>query len=214
MKARVIGSLLLCLAFVFGGRQRVTSVLKLAKSIPIPGLTLAAVFLAVVVVRPVAAQSPTAPRFDVAGGYSFLHDQDISENLPKGWLASFADNLTSWLGLVGEVGGNYKTLAIPGDAPRIRVQTVLGGPRLRAHPSARVTPFGQVLFGAAWARTSVLGVGDTVKDFAYQPGGGIDWNLRSNLGVRLEGDYRIVRAAGSNSKESRFVAAAVFGFGR
>ena len=176
--------------------------------------TLAALFLAAVFVSPLAAQSPAAPRFDVAVGYSFLHDQDISENFPKGWVASFADNLTSWLGIVGEVGGNYKTLSIPGDPPKIKVQTLMGGPRFKAHAYGRVTPFGQVLFGAAWARTSVLDVGDTVKDFAYQPGAGSDWNLRSNLGVRLEGDYRIVRAEGSNSKESRFVAAAVFGFGR
>ena len=71
---------------------------------------------------------------------------------------------------MGEVGGNYKTLSIPGDPPKIKVQTLMGGPRFKAHTYGRVTPFGQVLFGAAWARTSVLDVGDTVKDFAYQPG--------------------------------------------
>jgi hypothetical protein len=176
--------------------------------------SLAALFLAAVIVSPLGAQAPSAPRFEVAGGYSYLHDEDISENLPKGWVASFADNLTNWLGIVGEAGGNYKTLSIPGDPPKIKVHTLMGGPRFKANAYGPVAPFGQVLFGAAWARTSVLGVGDTVRDFAYQPGGGIDLNFRTNLRVRLEGDYRIIRAEGSNSKEPRFVAAAVFGFGR
>jgi opacity protein-like surface antigen len=176
--------------------------------------SLAALFLAAVFVSPLAAQAPAARRFDVAVGYSFLHDQDISQNLPKGWVASAADNLASWLGIVGEVGGNYKTLSITGDQPKIRVLTLMGGPRFRAHAYGPVTPFGQVLFGAAWARTTVLDVGDTVRDFAYQPGAGVDFNVTPKVGVRLEGDYRIIRAGGSNSKEPRFVAEAVFGFGR
>jgi hypothetical protein len=175
---------------------------------------LTALLLAAVAVNPLAAQSPAVSHVDVAVGYSFLRDQDISQNLPKGWVASVADTLTSWLGIVGEVGGNYKTLSIPGDAPKIRVLTLMGGPKFTTHAHGPVTPFGQVLFGAAWARTTVLDVGDSVRDFAYQPGVGIDFNVAPKVGVRLEGDYRIVRADGSNSKEPRFVAAAVFGLSR
>ena len=63
--------------------------------------TLTAVFLAAVFASPLAAQSRGASRVDVAVGYSLLHDQDISQNLPRGWVASVADNLTSWLGIVG-----------------------------------------------------------------------------------------------------------------
>jgi opacity protein-like surface antigen len=183
--------------------------MEFTKGMAMRCFTLAALFLVGVFVSPLAAQG----RGEVAAGYSFLHDQDISENLRKGWVASVADNVSSWLGIVGEVGGNYKTLSIPGDPPKIRVLTLMGGPRFKAHAYGRVTPFGQVLFGAAWARTTVLDVGDSVRDFAYQPGAGVDFNVTRKVGVRLEGDYRIIRAGGSNSKESRFVAAAVFGFG-
>jgi hypothetical protein len=80
----------------------------------------------------------------------------------------------------------------------------------RAH--AGINPFAQVLFGSARARTTVTGVSETVSDFSYQPGGGINLNLTDRLGVRFEGDYRIVRSGGHNSKEPRFVAAAVIGF--
>jgi opacity protein-like surface antigen len=165
-------------------------------------------------VSPLAAQAQGTSRYDIAGGYSYLHDQDISENLSKGWVVSAGGRVMKWLDAVGEVGGNYKTLSIPGDPPKIRVLTLMGGPRFRAHAYGPITPFGQVLFGAAWARTTVLDVGDSVRDFAYQPGAGVDFNVTPKVGIRLEGDYRIVRAEGSNSKEPRFVAAAVFGFGR
>jgi outer membrane protein with beta-barrel domain len=174
----------------------------------------AALLLTGMFVSPLAAQAQGTSRYEIAGGYSYLHDQDISENLSKGWVVSFGGRVVKWVDLVVEASGNYKTLSIPGDQPKIKVQTFMVGPRFTARAYGPVTPFAQVLFGAAWASTKVLDVGDSVRDFAYQPGGGVDFNLTPAFGVRLEGDYRIVRAGGSNSKEPRFVAEAVFGFGR
>ena len=143
-----------------------------------------------------------------------MHDQDSSYNFPGGWVVSVGATATRWLGLVGEIGGSRKTLSLPGDPPTLKVYTFMGGPRIGTARTDRVALFGQVLFGAARATTAVLDVAETVTDFAYQPGGGIVMTLGRNVGIRLEGDYRIVRAEGSNSKESRFVAAAVFGFGK
>lgn len=164
--------------------------------------------------RPVAAQAAMASRYDVAAGYLFMHDQDISENFRRGWVVSGAGNVTGWLRLVGEVGGSYKTLDLLGEPPKLRVYTYMGGPRLTARVPSGVAPFAQVLFGAARASSSVLGVGDSVTDFAYQPGGGVDVRLGPMVGVRLEGDYRIIRSEGRNGKEPRVIAAAVVGFGR
>ena len=98
-------------------------------------------------------------------------------------------------------GGNVRYVAIGADL--FRGRDAYGGQR----------PIGTGCL-AARATTAVLDVAETVTDFAYQPGGGIVMTLGRNVGIRLEGDYRIVRAEGSNSKESRFVAAAVFGFGK
>jgi len=69
-----------------------------------------------------------------------------------------------------------------------------------------------VLFGVARATTSVLTVTETVNDFAYQPGAGVDLNVSGRVGVRIEGDYRIVRSEGSNSRELQLVLAAMFAF--
>ena len=166
-----------------------------------------------------AAQSANSPRYEVAGGYQFMHDQDIakqdpdlSANFPAGWMASGGAHLWSWLGAVGEVSGSTKTLSIPGDKPKLRVYTYMAGPRFTRSAHSGINPFAQVLLGSARASTSVLGVRDTVTDFSYQPGGGIDLNMARRFGVRFEGDYRIIRASGHNSKEPRVVAAAVIGF--
>jgi len=166
-----------------------------------------------------AAQSASSPRYEVAGGYQFMrdqdmakHDPDLSANFPAGWMASGGAHLWSWLGAVGEVSESAKTLSIPGDKPKLRVYTFMAGPRFTRSAHSGINPFGQVLFGSARASSSVLGVRQTVTDFSYQPGGGIDLSVAGRLGVRFEGDYRIVRAAGHNSKEPRVVAAALIGF--
>ena len=168
-------------------------------------------------VASLGAQS--APRYEAAAAYQFMRDQDIakndpdlSANFPAGWMASGGVTLRGSLGAVGEVSGSSKTLNIPGDKPKLRVYTFMAGPRFRrpAHPG--INPFAQILFGSARASTSVLGNRETVTDFSYQPGGGIDLNSARRFGVRLEGDYRIVRAGGHNSKEPRIVGAAVVGF--
>jgi hypothetical protein len=164
-----------------------------------------------------AAQS--APRYEAAAAYQFMRDQDIakndpdlSANFPAGWMASGGVRLWESLEAVGEVSGSSKRLDIPGDKPKLRVYTFMGGPRFRRPVHARINPFAQILFGSARASTSVLSTRETVTDFSYQPGGGIDLNSKGRFGVRLEGDYRIVRAEGHNSKEPRIVGAAVVGF--
>ena len=154
-----------------------------------------------------------------AAGYQFMRDQDIakqdadlSANFPAGWMASGGAHLFGWLGAVGEVSGSARTLSIPGDKPKLRVYTFMAGPRFERAAHAGINPFAQLLLGSARASSSVLGIRETVTDFSYQPGGGIDLNMARRLGARFEGDYRIVRTAGHNSKEPRVIAAAVIGF--
>src|SRR5262245_55813513 len=116
-----------------------------------------------------AAQSTGSPRYEVAGGYQLMRDQDIakqdpdlSANFPAGWMVSGGARLLGWLDAIGEVGASIRTLSIPGDKPKLRVYTFMAGPRLArpAHPG--INPFGQVLFGSARASTSLLGVRETV----------------------------------------------------
>ena len=40
-------------------------------------------------------------------GWAFLNVEDMNSTL--GWNPSFAGNLSPWLGIVGDITGNYKT---------------------------------------------------------------------------------------------------------
>jgi opacity protein-like surface antigen len=159
-----------------------------------------------------AAQDAAA--VEVAGGYAFLNDQDSTYKFPAGWTASVGVRTTRWFDAIVDGGGSFKTLSIPGDPPRFTVYSLMGGPRFRLGHAGRVSPFAQVLFGVARATTTVVGISETARDFAYQPGAGIDVALRPHLAARLAGDYRLIRAEGQTSKESRVVVAAVIGIGR
>ena len=172
----------------------------------------AVMLLVALISIPRVADAQDAQRFEVAGGYAYMHDQDTSYDFPRGWVVSVAAAATQWLAIVGEAGGSLKTVSLPGDSPKVKVYTFMAGPRVTAWRAQRVVPFAQVLFGSARATTTVLTVSERVTDFSYQPGAGVDVSLSRHTAVRVQGDYRIIRAEGSNSKESRFVAAAVFGF--
>ena len=51
-----------------------------------------------------AAQTP---KIEVAGGYAYLHETDLS--VPAGWFASGGGILNDMLAIVGAVSGHYKT---------------------------------------------------------------------------------------------------------
>jgi len=92
----------------------------------------------------VPAFAQTTPIVEVSGGYSFLRDQEIEENF-HGWVASVAGNLNSWFGIVGEVGGNYRTIQVFGTDVDLSVHSFMFGPRLSGRQRADVTPFFQFL---------------------------------------------------------------------
>ncbi|HJR59953.1 MAG TPA: outer membrane beta-barrel protein [Vicinamibacterales bacterium] len=174
---------------------------------PIVVLTLLAV------AAPAAAQDE--PRFTVAGSYTILNDSDLEETFPVGWLLAVTRNLNSTFSLVGEMGGNYKTLELGGDDIDFKVHAFLAGVRVRS-ARANVIPFAQVLAGVANGSVSVPGTGesDSSNGFAVQPGAGIDFNFTPSAGLRLQADYRLIRDEGENTNQFRFAAGIVFGFGR
>jgi hypothetical protein len=163
----------------------------------------AALVLLVGCARPAAAQ----PRVDVAAGYATLHDNDISEDFPAGWFVSVSA-MPGWLGVAGEVSGNYKTVNVFGGDVRLSVHTFMAGPKFAARlPVA--TPFFQVLFGAARLGANAVGP-ESETDFAMQPGGGVDVRLSNAVGLRVGANYRLIRSLGETSKESQLVVGIVF----
>ena len=159
---------------------------------------------------PAAAQDP--PKIEFAAGYSLLHDTDLSENLPAGWFASVGATVSPMIAVVGEVSGNYKTISSSGVDVSTKVHTFMGGPKLFVRQGA-VTPWAQVLVGAATGSGSAsvynVNVSDSSTNFAIQPGGGVDIDVKEMFGVRAGANWRLIRSEGATSKELQIVAGIV-----
>lgn len=172
-------------------------------------LSLAAgVFALFSAAAPVAAQERAG---DVAFGYSILHDSELEETFPMGWLVAGGTNLDNNFALVGEAGGNYKSVDVLGTDVNFRVHTFLGGIRVQERRT-KVMPFGQFQVGLARMSASVLGEGDRSNGFAIQPGGGVEIALGSSMGARLQADYRMIRSDGETGNEFRVGFGLVFAF--
>ena len=167
---------------------------------------------------PASAQTP---RFEISGGYSFMRDQDRSEDFPAGWVASASGNISDWIGVVAEIGGSHRVCRkcergpftsemFRGTDRDLRVFTFLAGPKFALRAMSLVTPFAQVLLGGSHISGGVQFDGALTTGFTYQPGAGVDINVAPNLGLRLQGDYRVTRTEGHNGKAPRFVAGIVW----
>ena len=154
---------------------------------------------------PAFAQSTSL--IDATGGYAFLRDQRIEQNL-QGWFAGATLHVTSWLGVTGEVDGTYASQPLFGTNLDLSIRAIMAGPRISIRRGARVAPFAHVLFGSARATAGILGQSDTVADTAVQTGGGVEVRLASRLGLRVGGDYRRV-LADEPGDQFRFTASVV-----
>ena len=147
---------------------------------------------------PAHAADP-AQTMEISGGSAFLDDVTAAQNF-KGWVASVAGYLNDWLGIAGEFGGSYATATVSGTSYSLTEVSFMGGPKFALHKNTKVTPFVQVLLGGV--HTSSGGAaffGAPGASFAAQPGGGVDVNMTSNFGLRVEADYRRVHQSIGNA---------------
>jgi len=171
----------------------------------------------------VPAGAQDLPRVEVSGGYQYLNERTLAEELDEGnihgWYADVAGNVNRWLSVVGEVTGAYKSIDFFGVASvDVNVHTFMGGVRLSSRSNARVVPFGQVLFGVARGSFGASVFGESIGDessteFALQPGGGVNFMVSDAFGVRVAADYRRI-AVDEGSNEFRVAVGAVVSFGR
>ena len=192
-----------------------------------------AIFLVLTTVG-VPAFAQSVPKVELSGGYQFLNfsAEDESESMPKGWYFDVAGNLSPMLGLVFQVGGNYKTFGesvslggITATASAdLSVHEFLGGVRLNARSDSAIVPFGQVLVGAVSASVEVSGSTtipgmapitfneeDSGTDFGLEAGGGVNFALSDTLGLRVGADYLRVFADDGGANAFRFAVGIVIG---
>jgi len=156
-----------------------------------------------------AGQTGSAPNVSI--GYSALRDvtSDESDTDPyTGWVASAA--VPFWLtrlSIVGEAGSNARTNVV---SETERLTAFLGGARIGITNRWRLKTWGQALVGVE--RFSEPGFNES--GLAVQPGAGVDVQLVSRVGARVQADYRIARQTAATYREFRVAVSAVFQLGR
>ena len=169
-------------------------------------------FVLLIAMQASTAVAQDAPRVDVAGGYAYLHESDLS--VPAGWFAAVGGNINQWLGIVGAVSGHYKSATESGIDVHTSLHTFVAGPRFAAHANPAVTPYAQLLFGGARVSASVNVPGiasgsDSQNGFDFQPGAGVDITASRSVAVRLGLNADYIRSDGETNKEFQFIAGVV-----
>ena len=161
---------------------------------------------------PAAAQDKARP--DVAISWALLAAEDMT--IPVGWVGAVSVPLGKNLAVVGEFGGNYKTMTEFGIDVNVSEYAFLGGVKVQGG-SSKARPFVQTLFGGARysGGADAMGYDVSVSEtgFAIQPGGGIDVFFSKNAALRIQGDVRFVMIEDANSTEFRFAVGIAFAFG-
>lgn len=132
--------------------------------------------------------------FELYGGYSYVFkDFDHTQTNPftggmNGWDASLRVPVPvfgRWLGIKGDVSGNYRN-----DAPNFNPHSYffLAGPQLSAH-FRRSTLFVHGLVGSAHLNQEVIPSLKSGNTFAMAAGGGLDIGLSRALAWRITGDF-------------------------
>ena len=162
------------------------------------------------------------PRIDIFGGYSHIGNYGIGMN---GWIGSATWHLGRWLGVEGDLSGDYgsKSTGLPsGILPNLpssygsHMHSFNVGPQAMYHPktSSKYDAFGHLLFGDSHTNVNAAGIGQGSNSFSWILGGGADYNLRPNWAARAQLDYLRTDFFSKGNGHGRIALGIVYKFGR
>ncbi len=122
------------------------------------------------------------PGADVFSGFSYMNADGGAGPRQNfvGWQAGFGGNFTRTLGLVGDFGGQYKSIS----GVSVSLYQYLAGPQMNFH-FPRSTAFVHALVGGATSRGSFGGLSASASGFALGLGGGLDVGVSKRFAVRV-----------------------------
>jgi opacity protein-like surface antigen len=146
-----------------------------------------------------AARAQDYSKVDVFAGYSYDRWDGAKKFNLNGGSASVAYNVNNWLSGVADFGG-YNNGNVQNKGLDFTLSTYLFGPRISYRHWNRVTPFGEVLFGAERVSTSTATTNRSDSNFGMTAGGGFDVKLANHFSVRpIKVDYLLTRFAAANA---------------
>jgi hypothetical protein len=175
---------------------------------PLPLGRILTALLAISAFALLARAQNEAPKVEVYGGYDYVRVSDlgISYNF-NGGSGQLAYNANRWLGIVGDFGGYYTS-----DGFHAGVLSYMAGPRVNFRGHGKMTPFAQILLGAARSIDN-----SPLNAFAMTAGGGVDFKISRHFAIRpVQAEYFLTKfsdGASDRQNNFRFGAGVVFQFG-
>lgn len=147
----------------------------------------------------------------VFGGYSLLRSE--GENF-HGWKTSVDINFNKWLALTVDGSGNYFSHMTSEGGSKESEHTLTAGPHVSWRNKTRLVPFAYATAGAVWESHSVADHGETHSGFAFETGGGVDWEISKKVSIRLfDLGSSVTRVDGHTTTKPKFATGVVFHFG-
>lgn len=122
------------------------------------------------------------------------------------------------LELAGEFNAGGTNIKVPDLTIKVRQQDYLVGPRFyfsRALANPRLVPFAHLLFGLSHQSSDITrGLSSADTAYAWTVGGGVEYHVNKNWGVRVRGDGYRTHFRDESQTHARYGAGVVYVFAR
>lgn len=156
--------------------------------------------------------SEEMPKVEVFGGYSLLR----SEGEPfHGWKTAVGFTVNRWLAVAVDADGHYFSETTSLGKLKESEHSLTAGPHFSLRNKSKIVPFAYAMAGVAWERSSLEVESESASGFAFETGGGLDWEISRKLSVRLvDLGTSITNIGGHTSVKPKFTPGIVLKFGR
>jgi opacity protein-like surface antigen len=159
-----------------------------------------------------AQEKEEIPKVEVFGGYALLHSEGSNLN---GWKTGVGFTINRWSAIAVEADGYYLSETLPEGKLDKSEHSVIAGPHFSFRNKSKIVPFTYALAGVAWESRSLAGEKESGTGFAFETGGGLDWDVSKKVSIRLiDVGASVTDIAGNTTVKPAFTAGVVFKFGR
>lgn len=151
------------------------------------------------------------PKVEVFGGYSLLRSEGANFN---GWKTAVGFTVNKWLAIAVDADGHYHSELVHSEKEKMREYSLTAGPHFSYRNTSKFVPFAYTMAGVGWESSSVHGVTESASGFAFEAGGGVDWEASKRFSIRIiDISASITHIDGVTTTKPKFTTGVVFKFG-